>query len=149
MLEPGKPVLVTAQARIEGEEVKLSAQSFDDLEARLARNLTGLAVFVHDPAALEPLARCLLTVRQAAGESRSSSRPAGRARWRSMLPESYALSPSLGGEIGALAGITTVHELSAARQAKDRFRPCAPGAPALSSAHLRRAGIHTRKTALS
>ena len=115
MLEPGKAVLVTAQARIEGDEVKLSAQSFDDLDARLTRNLTGLAVFVHDPAALEPLGTLL------------AGRPAGGGRIALFvetgddstveveLPESYALSPSLGGEIGALAGVTTVQELSAAR----------------------------------
>ena len=115
MLEPGKAVLVTAQARIEGEEVKLSAQSFDDLDTRLARNLTGLAVFVRDPAALEPLGAIL------------ADRPAGGGRIALFvetgtdgtveveLPEAYALSPSLRGEIGALAGITAVQELSAAR----------------------------------
>ena len=67
VLEPGKPVLVTAQARIEGEEVKLSAQSFDDLDARLARNLTGLAVHVNDPDAVTPLGDLLANQRQGSG----------------------------------------------------------------------------------
>ena len=115
MLEPGRPVLVTAQARIEGEEVKLSAQSFDDLEARLARNLTGLAVFVHDSTALEPLGAIL------AGRPTGSGRIAlfvdtgGDGTVEIELPEPYTLSASLGNEIGALVGVSTVQELSAAR----------------------------------
>ena len=116
MLEPGKAVLVTAQARIEGDEVKLSAQSFDDLEARLTRNLSGLAVYVHDPARTG-----------AAGRDARADRPAGGGRIALFvetggegtveveLPESYALSPTLGGEIGALAGVRTVQVLPAAR----------------------------------
>ncbi len=115
MLEPGRAVLVTAQARIEGDGVKLSAQSFDDLDSRLARNLTGLAVYVHDPAALEPLGAMLAGRSAGGGRIALFVETGGDGTVEVELPESYALSPSLGGEIGALAGVTTVQELPPAR----------------------------------
>ena len=67
VLEPGKPVLVTAQARLEGEDVKLSAQSFDDLDARLSQNFTGLAVHVLDTDAIEPLSAILANRQEGSG----------------------------------------------------------------------------------
>ena len=115
VLEPGKPVLVTAQARIEGEEVKLSAQSFDDLDARLARSMTGLAVYVHDAAVLEPLGTMLAKRGEGAGRIAVFVETGDDGTVEIELPGAYALSPSLGGEIGALAGVTSVRELSAAR----------------------------------
>ena len=115
LLEPGKPVLVTAQARIEGEDVKLSAQSFDDLDARLARSLTGLAVFVQSAAVLKRLDELL--ARQEKGTGRVSLFVETGGDWtvEIELPEAYALSPALGGEIGALAGVSAVRDLAAAR----------------------------------
>ena len=115
VLEPGKPVLVTAQARIEGEEVKLSAQSFDDLDARLAQSMTGLAVYVHDAAVLEPLGTMLAKRGEGAGRIAVFVETGDDGTVEIELPGAYALSPSLGGEIGALAGVTSVRELSAAR----------------------------------
>ena len=115
VLEPGKNVLVTAQARTEGDEVRLSAQGFDDLDARLAQRLGGYAVHVDDQAALAPLGAIL------------AGRPAGGGRIALFvetgddgtveieLPNTYTLSPSLGGEIGALAGVASVAELAPAR----------------------------------
>ena len=115
VLEPGRPVLVTAQARIEGEEVKLSAQGFDDLDARLARNLTGLAVYVSDTSALEPLGAILAGRPAGGGRIALFVEAGGEGTVEIELPEAYTLSPSLGGEIGALAGVTSVQELSATR----------------------------------
>ena len=114
VLEPGKPVLVTAQARTEGGEVKLSAQGFDDLDTRLTQRLSGLAVFVDDPAALAPLGALLAS--RAAGDGRIALfvETGGDRRVEIELPRAYALSPTLGGEIGALAGISAVRELPAA-----------------------------------
>ena len=117
VLEPGRPVLVTAQARSEGEDVKLSAQGFDDLDARLSRNLAGLAVHVQDPGALEPLG-AILANRQEGGGRIALFVEAGDAGTVEIeLPTAYALSPSLRGEIGALPGVSTVRELPAARPA--------------------------------
>ena len=115
LLEPGKPVLVTAQARIEGEDVKLSAQSFDDLDARLMRDLTGLAVFVHDQAALRPLEAILARQGDGAGRVSLFVETGGDGTVEIELPGSHALSPALGGEIGALAGVSAVKGLAAAR----------------------------------
>ena len=115
VLEPGKPVLINAQARIEGEEVKLSAQSFDDLDARLARSMTGLAVYVHDAAVLEPLGTLLAKRGDGAGRIALFVETGDAGTVEIELPGAYALSPSLSGEIGSLAGVSAVRELSAAR----------------------------------
>ncbi len=114
VLEPGRPVLVTAQARIEGEEVRLSAQGFDDLDARLAKSMTGLAVYLDDPAALEPLAALLAKRKEGAGHIALFVETGG-GTVEIALPRAYALSPTLGGEIGALAGVSTVRDLAEAR----------------------------------
>ena len=114
VLEPGRPVLVTAQARIEGEEVRLSAQGFDDLDARLARSMTGLAVYLDDPAALEPLGALLAKRKEGAGRIALFVETGG-GTVEIALPQAYALSPTLGGEIGALAGVSKVRDLAEAR----------------------------------
>ena len=117
LLEPGKAVLVTAQARKEGEDVKLSAQSFDDLDARLARNLSGLEVYVHDPHVLEPLGAILADQREGSGRIALFVETGDAGTVEIELPAAYALSPSLRGEIGALDGVADVRELSSVRPA--------------------------------
>ena len=115
VLEPGKPVLVTAQARLEGEDVKLSAQSFDDLDARLSRDLTGLAVHLQDMDALEPLGAILANRQEGSGRIALFVETGDAGTVEIELPSAYALSPSLSGEIGALGGVSAVRELSAVR----------------------------------
>ena len=96
VLEPGRPVLVTAQARKEGEEVKLSAQSFDDLDARDSRAASaGLAVHLSDPDAVAAARRRLL-----AGQQEGSGRIAlfvetgdRRQRSRSSCPQPTRSAP--------------------------------------------------------
>ena len=117
VLEPGRPVLVTAQARSEGEDVKLSAQGFDDLDARLTRNLAGLAVHVQDPGALEPLGAILANRQEGSGRIALFVEAGDAGTVEIELPTAYALSPSLSGEIGALDGVSAVRELPAARPA--------------------------------
>ena len=112
ILEPGKAVLVTAQARIEGDEVKLSAQSFDDLDARLARSLTGLAVHVNDPDAVTPLGDLLAIQREGSGRIALFVEADDAGTVEIELPTAYALSAALRDEIGALAGVTAVRELA-------------------------------------
>ena len=117
VLEPGRAVLITAQARKEGDDVRLSAQGFDDLDARLSRNLSGLAVHVRDTEALEPLG-AILAKRQEGGGIIALFVETGDAGTVEIeLPTAYALSPSLSGEIGALSGVSEVRELPAARHA--------------------------------
>ena len=115
VLEPGKRVLVTAQARKEGEDVKLSAQSFDDLEGKLSRNLTGLAVHVRDTEALEPLGAILAGQQEGGGRIALFVETGDAGTVEIELPTAYALSHSLSGEIGALGGVSAVRELPAAR----------------------------------
>ena len=117
VLEPGRAVLVTAQARKEGDDVKLSAQSFDDLDARLSRNLSGLAVHVRDTEALEPLGAILAKRQEGQGRIALFVETGDAGTVEIELPTAYALSPSLSGEIGALSGVSAVRELGAARPA--------------------------------
>ena len=70
-------------------------------------------MFVDDPAALAPLGALLAS--RAAGDGRIALfvETGGDRRVEIELPRAYALSPTLGGEIGALAGISAVRELPA------------------------------------
>ena len=117
VLEPGRAVLITAQARKEGDDVKLSAQGFDDLDARLTRNLSGLAVHVQDTEALEPLGAILAKRQEGHGRIALFVETGDAGTVEIELPTAYALSPSLSGEIGALSGVSDVRELPAARHA--------------------------------
>ncbi len=111
LLRPGKLVLVTAQARPEGEDVKLSAQSLDDLETRIARGMTGLGVVVEEGTALGPLQTILERQEEGAGRVALFVDTGGGSTVEIELPGTRALGPVLGDEIGALAGVAAVRPL--------------------------------------
>src|SRR5258707_7262727 len=54
LLEPGQAVLVSADGRLDGEQVKLTAQSVEKLDDAVANAAAGLRIVLSDPAALEP-----------------------------------------------------------------------------------------------
>jgi DNA polymerase-3 subunit alpha len=52
-LDSGQPLLVAVDARVEGDELKLMAQSFEPLEAAAAGAAQGLRIYATDPQPLE------------------------------------------------------------------------------------------------
>ena len=86
-----------------------------DLDARLMRGMTGLAVYVRDEAALGPLNEILARETEGSGHVALFVTTDGNRSVEIELPQTYALSPALGGEIGALSGVSAVRDLSEAR----------------------------------
>ena len=59
LLEAGQAILVSADGRLDGEQVKLTAQSVEKLEDAVANAAAGLRIVLSDPAALEALRKTL------------------------------------------------------------------------------------------
>src|SRR5690606_14834699 len=55
LLEGGRPVLVTAEARLDGETLRMTAQRIEDLDRVAASTSAGIRVFLQDAAPLERL----------------------------------------------------------------------------------------------
>ncbi len=111
LLQPGRFLLVRANIRAEGEMIKLTAQSADDLELQAAGRMKGLEIHFCESAPLAPL-RSILE-RQGAGAGRIVFlvKTPGRGDVEMGLSERYALSPAVRAEIGALDGILAVRDL--------------------------------------
>ncbi len=59
LLDSGQPLLVSLDARVEGDELKLMAQNFEPLEAAAAQAAQGLKVYATDTSPLESLKNVL------------------------------------------------------------------------------------------
>ena len=59
LLEPGQAVLISADGRLDGEQVKLTAQTVEKLDDAVANAAAGLRIIVSDPVALEALRKTL------------------------------------------------------------------------------------------
>ncbi len=107
LIEPGRTVLVTATARIDGGAVKLTAQAVENLAPRLAGLMSGLEIRLHDSG---PLARLTEVVRQAGpGKARLALLiESGEDEIILDLPNSVALSPAIRAEIAAIPGVLGV-----------------------------------------
>jgi len=111
-LVPGKTLLITAQARYEDEQVKLTAQIVEDLETRVAGRMTGLAIHVRDSAPLDALKQLLEREGSGTGRIALIVNKAPDIAIDISLPSGYALSPGLRSEISALPGVVDVREMA-------------------------------------
>jgi DNA polymerase III subunit alpha len=110
LLEPGQAVLVSADGRLDGEQVKLTAQTVEKLDDAVANAAAGLRIELSDPTALEPLRKALEGKR-------------GRSRVTLVVPmpddkeaeitlrETYSIAAGLRDVIGGLPGIAQVEEI--------------------------------------
>ena len=73
LLEPGQAVLVSADGRLDGEQVKLTAQSVEKLDDAVANAAAGLRIVLSDPARARGVAQ------DAGRQARPRPRHAGRA----------------------------------------------------------------------
>src|SRR5947207_649167 len=55
LLEPGQAVLISVDGRLDGEQVKLMAQSVEKLEDAVANSAAGLRIVISDSGVLEAL----------------------------------------------------------------------------------------------
>ena len=82
LLEPGQAVLVSADGRLDGEQVKLMAQSVEKLDDAVANAAAGLRIVISDPGGARGAAQV------ARRQARPRPRHAGRADGRRRKPRS-------------------------------------------------------------
>jgi DNA polymerase-3 subunit alpha len=110
LLEPGQAVLISADGRLDGEQVKLTAQSVEKLDEAVANAAAGLRIIVSDPAALEAL-RKTLDGKKGRGRVTLVVPMPDDAEAEVTLPGTYSIAGGLRDAIGSLPGIAQVEEI--------------------------------------
>jgi DNA polymerase III subunit alpha len=110
LLEPGTAVLVSADGRLDGEQVKLTAQTVEKLDDAVANAAAGLRIIVSDPAALEAL-RKTLDGKKGRGRVTLVVPMPDDAEAEVTLPGAYSIAGGLRDAIGSLPGIAQVEEI--------------------------------------
>ena len=110
LLEPGQAVLVSADGRLDGEQVKLTAQNVEKLDDAVANAAAGLRIIVSDPAALEAL-RKTLDGKKGRGRVTLVVPMPDEAEAEVTLPGTYSIAGGLRDAIGMLPGIAQVEEI--------------------------------------
>ena len=110
LLEPGQAILASADGRLDGEQVKLTAQTVEKLEDAVANAAAGLRIVLSDRAAVEPLHKTLQGKR---GRSRVTLvvPMADDTEAEVTLSETYSIAAGLRDAIGGLPGIAQVEEI--------------------------------------
>ena len=119
MLEPGRAVLLTMSAELQGEEVRARIQMVEPLDKATAKLQKGLRVFLRDHAPLESVAKRLEvsgpTGRPAPdrgdGEVSMVLLLAKGAEVEIKLPGRFKVSPQIAGAIKAVPGVVDVQAL--------------------------------------
>ncbi|MBM3523142.1 MAG: DNA polymerase III subunit alpha, partial [Alphaproteobacteria bacterium] len=111
LLASGKPLLISADARLEEDAVKLLAQSIQPLDVAAASTAAGLRIAVKDAGALTGLREII------AGEKRGRGRivldlvlgPEDSAEIQ--LPGAFMISPDTRARVAGISGVTEVQEI--------------------------------------
>ncbi|PKU25797.1 DNA polymerase III subunit alpha [Telmatospirillum siberiense] len=110
LLENNTPLLVTVEARLEDEQLRMTAQQIESLDQAAAKAAAGLKIFIRDEAPLDTLKT--LVAKEARGRGRivlvAQTEEREVEAW---LSGSYALSPSLIGAVKTIPGVVEVQEL--------------------------------------
>jgi len=111
LLEPGRPVLMTVDAQLNGEEVRLTCQEIKPLEEAVASVSTGLRIVLRDDRPIESLKGTL--ERLSRGKSRINLlveiEPLKEVEIE--LPGSYTITTQSRSALKAVPGVVEVVEL--------------------------------------
>jgi len=110
LLEAGQAILVTADGRLDGEQVKLTAQTVERLDEAVANAAAGLRIVLSDPAALEAL-RKTLDGKRGRGRVMLVVPMPDDAVAEVALPGAYSIATGLRDTIGGLPGVAQVEEI--------------------------------------
>jgi DNA polymerase-3 subunit alpha len=109
LLQAGKAVLVRADARLDGDQIKLTGQSIEDLDKALSNTAAGLRVVMNDREAVKPLHEMIANLK-------------GRGRItlaleledhdvEIALPGGFNVPPSVRQKLADLPGVAAVEEI--------------------------------------
>ncbi len=101
---------MSADGRLDGEQVKLTAQTVEKLEEAVANAVAGLRIELSDLAALEPLRRTLEGKRGRGRVMLVVPMP-DDAEAEVVLPGTYGIAAGLRDAIGGLPGVAQVEEI--------------------------------------
>ncbi|MDJ0948460.1 MAG: DNA polymerase III subunit alpha [Alphaproteobacteria bacterium] len=110
LIEAGAPLLLSGEARLEGDQPKFLAQSIDELDRMVAGTAIGLRIYAGDAGALESLK----SVVERTGEGRgrvSLILALGDREVELELARRLAVSAPLRGAIKAIPGVRDVQEI--------------------------------------
>jgi DNA polymerase-3 subunit alpha len=110
LLESGQAILVSVDGRLDGEQVKLTAQMVEKLEDAVANAAAGLRIVLSDQAAVEPLRKSLDGKRGRGRVTLVVPMP-DDAEAEVTLPGTYSIAAGLRDAIGGLPGIVQVEEI--------------------------------------
>jgi DNA polymerase-3 subunit alpha len=105
-LEPKTPLLVTVEARLDGEEIKLTCQGVEPLDKAVANAAAGLRVHLADPAPLPTLKTVIAGGQKGRGRVNVVISLEGGGEVEIALPEAYAITGDMRARIAALPGVT-------------------------------------------
>jgi DNA polymerase-3 subunit alpha len=105
VLEAGEPVLLTVDGRLDGEDMRLTAQDIEPLEAAVANAATGLRLFVAEPSPLERLKSLLERESKGRGRVALVLDLADGQEVELELPGGYRLSPPVRQALKSLPGV--------------------------------------------
>jgi DNA polymerase III subunit alpha len=110
MLEPNTPLLVTVEARLEEEQLRLTCQQIESLDEAAAKASAGLKITIRDEAPLQPLKA--LVAKEGRGRGRIAVIAQTETREvEAWLGGGYALSPAMIGAVRTIPGVVDVQEI--------------------------------------
>jgi DNA polymerase III subunit alpha len=110
LIEQGAPLLIAADGRLDGEQVRYTAQSIEPLDKAAANVGASLRIYLSDPAPVESLKRLL--EREARGKGRIWLVALSQGREIEIaLRGGYSCSPPLRQAIKSLGGVVQVEEV--------------------------------------
>ncbi len=111
LLEAGQAVLISCDGRLDGEQIKLMAQTVQKLEDAVANSAAGLRIVISDPGALEALRKSLEGKRGRGRVTLVVPMEKEESEVEVTLPGTYSIAGGLRDIIGMLPGVSQVEEI--------------------------------------
>ena len=111
LLESGKPLLLTCEARADGEGVRLSAMAVQDLDLAVAKSGAGLKVHIDREDAFLGLKSVITQGKQGRGQVRLLLDIDDHQSVEVSLPGGYAVSADLRAAISAVPGVVELRDI--------------------------------------
>ncbi len=111
LLEPGTPVLLTVDVRLEPDNVRLTAQAIQGLEAAAAQTSAGLKVYLSDSGPIPSLKQIMERCGRGKGRLRLVLELERGRECEVAVPGGWAISPATRGAIKAIPGIVDVQDV--------------------------------------
>jgi DNA polymerase III subunit alpha len=111
LLGSGKPLLISADARIEEESIKLLAQTIRSLDDAAANAAAGLRISINDPAALNDLKATIAAERKGRGRIAVLLDLGDEGEVEIALPGTFAIAAQTRSKLATVPGVTEVMEL--------------------------------------